>query len=142
MDHLLALITRVVELNTRGAKDMVVTRDEAREFAHMSRSKRVMSVAGREEGVFRAALNLVKERLLAALAQVKSSQASMAGSTHTTAAAALSPHSPSSSLPHTQKTGACLRRPHKRSVGTNERPHVGRALPQERLPNRARCARP
>ncbi len=88
VDHLLALITRVVELNTRGAKDMVVTRDEAREFAHMSRSKRVMSVAGREEGVFRAALNLVKERLLAALAQVKSSEASRQH-THTAAAALL-----------------------------------------------------
>ena len=106
MDHLLALITRVVELNTRGAKDMVVTRDEAREFAHMSRSKRVMSVAGREEGVFRAALNLVKERLLAALAQVKSSQASMAGSTHTTAAATLSPHS--LLLPFHTHTNRCL----------------------------------
>ena len=142
VDHLLALITRVVELNTRGAKDMVVTRDEAREFARMSRSKRVMSVAGREEGVFRAALNLVKERLLAALAQVKSSQASKQAAHIYRAAAALLTTPPLLLRSTHTQTGACLRRPHKRSVGINARPHVGRALPQERLPNRARCARP
>ena len=107
MDHLLALITRVVELNTRGAKDMVVTRDEAREFAHMSRSKRVMSVAGREEGVFRAALNLVKERLLAALAQVKSSQAWQAGSTHIQSCSSTPHHTPPPSPFHTHKN-RCL----------------------------------
>ena len=72
VDHLLSLVTRIVELNTRGAKDLVVSRDEANAFARRGAQAIIVhSVESqREEGEFQRALSLVAERLLHTLSQV------------------------------------------------------------------------
>jgi hypothetical protein len=72
VDHLLSLVTRIVELNTRGVKDLMVSKDEATAFAKRGSQAAIIHFveSEREEGEFQRALDLVAERLLHTLSQV------------------------------------------------------------------------
>ena len=75
--HLLSLVVRLIETNTRGTKDEAVSKDEARTFAALgagaSRSEGLvlqLSSGRHELGAFRTAMSQVEEQLLHTLSQV------------------------------------------------------------------------
>ena len=72
VEHLLLLITRLIELNSTGTKDFVVSKDEAKAFLKRgAQSTIIQSVeSDRGAGEFSSAMSLVAANLLHTLSQV------------------------------------------------------------------------
>lgn len=69
IDHLLNIFTTMVELNTKGETDSIVSRSEADQFARLAKRQHSLH-SNLEEGAFSAALKFASEQLLEALSKV------------------------------------------------------------------------